>query len=96
MHAEHSPEQFAEVKGNPSVEHVKELVAEIYGGSPEKYGRMVKFARKLQSKYPDVKRRKLYHAMIGSSVEEMYDIDEDFPGEDSIVTFLENLAHEQA
>lgn len=46
----------------------------------------------LKAKYPDCKRRSIYHAFIGSSIGKSdLIIDEDFPGDDSVVKFVEYL-----
>ena len=45
-------------------------------------------AKELRDKYPDYEDYKLYHLLIGSTV---YDRSKfDFPGEDSIIKFLED------
>lgn len=54
-------------------------------------------ADELVHKYPDAKHRRAYHALIGSTMMpgEPGIIEEDFPGDDSVVQFLSNLANEE-
>ena len=65
-----------------------EIVAEDLDGS--KIPKAWKFGKKLLQKYPDARDYKVYHILIGSTVESKYK-DTDFPGEDSIVKFINSL-----
>lgn len=57
---------------------------------------IVKFAKEIQSKYPDYQNYKIYHFLIGSSLPKEGNFkDEDFPGEDSIVSFLNSFKEEK-
>ena len=53
----------------------------------------IDFSNRLKEKYPDYDRRRAYHALIMSTMPDRTDvIEEDFPGEDSVVEFLQSLA----
>lgn len=50
------------------------------------------FTAHLREKYPDYNIRRAYHVLIGSTMDPDADIiEEDFPGEDSVESFLQNL-----
>jgi len=52
-----------------------------------------KFARDLEQKYPDAHSRRLWHLLIGSTLPPGMEMGmEDYPGEDSIIQFIEGLA----
>ncbi len=54
------------------------------------YDECVSFAKKLLEKYPDARKYKLLHLLIGSTPSD--DVTKfDFPGEDSIETFIRSL-----
>ena len=55
----------------------------------ELHEKMLRKYIELKSKYPDAAKYQAYHALINSSAPEMpYD---DFPGEDSVEAFIDNL-----
>lgn len=54
------------------------------------YVKCATFSRMLMSKYPDYQRYKLFHILNGSTPPEYVD-KFDFPGEDSIETFIRSL-----
>jgi len=93
-------EQNRHEAGLEMAERIRDLISQVYGKAAgeyylEGYNRVVAFAEELQHKYPDCKQRRAYHALIGSTIEGAPDIiEEDFPGEDSAVLFLEGVAHE--
>ena len=100
MVQERAHEKFQKAEETPLLRRIRELSDALYNDENgdrmlENYEKMRVFAEKLRSKYPDFNRRKVYHMMIGSSVESFYDIDDDFPGEDSVVGFLEKLTAER-
>lgn len=81
----------------PTVAKIRELLepARKKVGTRVFMDRMYNFAQELQAKYPrDFKKRRVYHALIGSTLPEGEPdvIEEDFPGEDSVVGFLKSLA----
>lgn len=49
------------------------------------------FSEKLEGKYPDCRRRQIFHALIGSGMDSTINITEDFPGEDSVEEFIKKL-----
>lgn len=49
------------------------------------------FCKNLEEKYSDFSRHQIYHALIGSGMDSSIDIVDDFPGEDSVEKFIENL-----
>lgn len=54
-----------------------------------KYESMVEFGIELRNKYPDCEEYELFHFLVGSSIREGHEPAHfDFPGEDSIETFL--------
>ena len=63
-------------------------------GSAAFMDRYVAFAEHLKETYPDAAHYRAYHALIGSTLrpEETGIIETDFPGDDSVVKFLESLA----
>lgn len=61
----------------------------------EAYSKIVDMAEALEAKYPNSNRVYLFHAMIASGgVKREICPDFDFPGEDSVVTIMENLCKE--
>lgn len=82
-------------------ERVRSLVSKVYGSEAggddyeEGYNRSAEFARELQKKYPDYKRYRVWHVLIGSTPDESGIIEEDFPGEDSVIDFLEKVLQER-
>ncbi|MFH1178570.1 MAG: hypothetical protein V1711_02530 [bacterium] len=53
---------------------------------------IVEFALGLGKKYPDARSRRLWHLLIGSTPPPGIDMNmEDYPGNDSIVRFIEGL-----
>ena len=62
----------------------------------EGYKRAAEFANKLKEKYPDYKRMHVWYVLVGGTPEERFGIlEEDFPGEDSVVAFLERILKER-
>lgn len=58
----------------------------------ETHAKIIEFAHHLREKYPDCEERLLFHILIGSSPKPDAIIKEDdFPDEDSIIKFIENL-----
>jgi len=57
----------------------------------EMHDRLAEFGRKLTEKYPDCRNYILFHVLISSTPPSNATIKEDFPGEDSIIKFIENL-----
>ncbi|KKS25413.1 MAG: hypothetical protein UU83_C0006G0015 [Candidatus Jorgensenbacteria bacterium GW2011_GWF2_41_8] len=55
------------------------------------HDRLAEFGRKLTEKYPDCRNYILFHVLISSTPPSNATIKEDFPGEDSIIKFIENL-----
>lgn len=62
-----------------------------YYKNPDLYDKLVNFGQMLRKKYPDCQDYELFHFLVGSTMrpEEMA-TKFDFPGEDSIETFLRN------
>ncbi len=78
------------------LEEIKMLVgiATSRLGSREFMNRQFAFVAQLREKYPDWSDRRAYHTLTGSSIQperEAKAIDEDFPGDDSVVGFLKSL-----
>jgi hypothetical protein len=64
------------------------------GNVGEFMARIVARSQELKDKYPDAAHRRAYHSLIGSTLmNEPGIIEEDFPGDDSVITFLEKLGH---
>ena len=59
----------------------------------EVYEEVSRHAKLLREKYPDCNKRVFYHILIGSSLSSRMGpiIEDDFPGEDSVEKFIENL-----
>jgi len=49
----------------------------------------------LEKKYPDARNYRIFHEFIGSSENIPTQIREDFPGEDSIELFIDNLTNQK-
>jgi hypothetical protein len=65
------------------------------GDKEEKlFNKIFDFASALRKKYPDAQKYELYHALIGSGVPEKLD-KIDFPGDDSIENFINDLILER-
>ena len=76
-------------------EELKEERDKIYSNR-ESYKLLLNFVKKLQDKYPDYQNYKIYHCLFGSSLPEKGNFkEEDFPGEDSIVNFLNSFKEEK-
>ena len=54
---------------------------------------IVDYANSMKAKYPDTYQRvRTYHVLIGSSIpHETVDLVDDFPGQDSVLNFLDQL-----
>ncbi len=54
------------------------------------------FSLRLREKYPDYAERRAYHVLAGTRPRpDARIIEEDFPGDDSVIRFLESLAGEE-
>lgn len=88
-------EQESQREEPPLVEEIKML----YGIAQKRFGiqlsdRVVPFAQHLQKSYPDYLRWRAYHALARSTILPEHEadvIEDDFPGDDSIVKFLQSL-----
>ncbi|MFA5360102.1 MAG: hypothetical protein WC349_04065 [Patescibacteria group bacterium] len=61
----------------------------------EIYNRVTNFSRGLEQKYPNAREYYLFHTIIGSSMDrEHCKAGFDFPGEDSIVKYVDELYEE--
>src|SRR5689334_10229432 len=68
------------------------LARYVPGGRLEEFMEEIDtFAKKLRAKYSNFHRYHLFHMLMGSTIEPKYDIEEDFPGEDSVEKFLHYL-----
>lgn len=62
-------------------------------GATETWNRILAFVQRLRERHPDLRRYRVYHALIGSTVPKDAEmIEEDFKGDDSVELFLESLA----
>jgi len=96
------PENFSEPKfegesqpeeRGEEIAHVREMLNELYNRKDGLafYEAMVDKAVQLKSKYHDFNKYRLYHLLISSTPAEGQTFSEfDFPGEDSIIKFLED------
>ena len=57
----------------------------------EMHNKIAEFGYKLMDKYPDCQKYILFHVLIGSTPPPSAVSKDDFPGEDSIIKFVENL-----
>jgi hypothetical protein len=57
----------------------------------EKEGIKSAYQSHLEQKYPNVRRYRIFHELIGSSEDDPDMIREDFPGEDSVELFIDSL-----
>ncbi len=67
---------------------LNELKLKFYE-NPDMYEKMFNFARSLRDKYPNCEDCELFHFMIGSTMKHEPAFF-DFPGEDSVESFLRN------
>jgi hypothetical protein len=76
-------------------ERIDELRIKAIGRLGEKYNElMFDFAMKLKKRYPDCRKYRAFHQLIGSSPPEDA-LSGDFEGEDSIEAFLKSLMEEK-
>jgi len=84
-------------EGNDDVflKHLSDILAHAFEKAKDRlklYETTSNFARDLERKYPDAHSRRLWHLLIGSSPMPGMEMNmEDYPGEDSIVQFIEGL-----
>ncbi len=57
--------------------------------------KIAKYAKDLEEKYPDARKHRIFHVLIGSSENCSDMIKEDFPGEDSVESFIDNLLNQK-
>ncbi|GEM_PF-1747963 len=58
----------------------------------DSYMSLLRFAEELKKKYPDYLNYRIYHFLIGSTPSNARKlIEEDFPGEDSVVNFMNSF-----
>lgn len=87
------------LEGISLVDQIRALKRKVYGKESgvtreeriERVRQVTVFAGTLKEKYPDFQRWRVYHALIGSTPGTSNLIEGDFPGEDSVVNFLESL-----
>jgi hypothetical protein len=81
-------------------QEVKNKIINLYKTLPkekirEVYDAIAAHGNKIRSKYPECQRYEIFHALAGSTMDSTakpgYYIKEDFPGEDSIEEFVNNL-----
>ncbi|MDP2709226.1 MAG: hypothetical protein Q8O93_04255 [bacterium] len=73
-----------ELFGNKGLDEIKEMNTKI-----------INYSKLLERNYPDFKQYYLLHALIGGSREDLKYCDKfDFPGEDSVVKFMDDLYRE--
>ncbi len=66
-------------------------------GTVELLRKTHEFSLRLREKYPDYADRRAYHVLAGGRPRPgMRVIEEDFPGDDSVIRYLESLAGEEA
>ena len=94
-------EKFEKERPGVNFEELARKRKEIYkfmaekGLDEEVYAKFLKFARKLQAEQPDYQNNSLYHLLVGSTLAQDRVFDEaDFPGEYSIVKFIDELYRE--
>ncbi len=86
----------------PEGQKIKDKTARLRSGLPQQWGkiffRIQAQGNYLKGKYPDFNRYELYHALVGSNLfaDPGYSFytQEDFPGDDSIEKFLNDLITE--
>ena len=74
--------------------HVKETFVKAINASndPEAlYNKVIEFAHDLQKRYPDYMHYEFYHILVGSTPHSEDKNGKDFPGEDSVEQFINNL-----
>ena len=87
------PKEVLESTGENIIKLRKEVIARV-GKRFQISDELINFVHKLQEKYPDYLHRRAYHNLVQSGVDKEYPsdvIEEDFPGEDSVVKFLESF-----
>jgi len=80
-------------KMNLLIPEKKELEQAEIERIKEIYSRIFEFSKYLEEKYPDCKKYRLFHVLIGSSIPKECD-KSDFEGDDSILSFLDSLIEE--
>lgn len=80
-------EQATEIPEEKRAYEIKRLLK----GSDAAYGELVDRALLLKEQYPDAQGYRLFHILLGSTPPEGTK-NIDFPGEDSVLAFLEKLA----
>jgi hypothetical protein len=83
----------AREKINLLIPEKKELEQAEVDRIKEIYLRIFEFSKYLEGKYPECKKYRLFHVLIGSSIPKECD-KSDFEGNDSILSFLDSLIEE--
>jgi len=90
-----SPQEGPSKNNEDFLKNLSNTLSQAYKNAEDMvklYDSVRNFALGLEQKYPDVRSRRLFHLLIRSTPQSGINMNmEDYPGEDSIVRFIEGL-----
>jgi hypothetical protein len=89
-----SPQEKPAKNNEAFIKNLHDILSQAYKNAEDMmklYASVSNFASGLEQKYPDARSRRLFHLLISSTPGPEDNNMEDYPGEDSIVRFIEGL-----